>query len=381
MEIITAPSLTDCCEAIAYRLIKDSANMNNGLFSGKAGCCIFLYEFGRYSGNDWYTDEADKLLTELCQSIDPRQGLSFSDGLFGIGWGLDMLQELEFIEVNEVQIMKYIDNLAASARFFNFGLPYGFLGHATYLLRRESKWQQNDAGTFDLYNKLFVVCDELHNLLHVHMTLANRYHILEMPKYLTTASATSLLHFVDEIATGIFLYTRLVQRKKYIGVIAHYLQQFARTGKILLQTFLSSHNSINALDKDPDGIAVRMVIFKLYNALQNMETATGYKANVNWDNLTYNLNFSLATFDCNKLALKHTFYVGQMLQLLKRNPLLAQETKQLRIDLLTFCNRIALADGNKREPDTGMAGISGIGLCVLAELTNIHAGYGEAWGI
>lgn len=78
------------------------ANLDNtteiGLFKGKMGLTIFLYEYAKYSGNSIYGKIADRLIDNIYSQIKPDISPSVIDGSAGIGFGLSYLLSNHFIE-------------------------------------------------------------------------------------------------------------------------------------------------------------------------------------------------------------------------------------------------------------------------------------------
>lgn len=78
------------------------ANLDNtteiGLFKGKMGLAVFLYEYAKYSGSLVYEKVADQLIDEIYARIRPNISIGVIEGSAGIGCGLCYLLTNHLIE-------------------------------------------------------------------------------------------------------------------------------------------------------------------------------------------------------------------------------------------------------------------------------------------
>ena len=89
-------------QKIANLLILNLQNCeNNGLIKGKMGIAVFLYHYSRYASQPVYNKQADDLLDEIFAMLEMIVTPSLSDGVAGIGLGLNHLIENHFIATNE----------------------------------------------------------------------------------------------------------------------------------------------------------------------------------------------------------------------------------------------------------------------------------------
>jgi hypothetical protein len=82
VEISHDLSLTDRIskplERIANLLFLNTSFIDNpGLFAGKTGIAIFLYHYGRYSGEKNFTDYAGELIDEIYEDVNKTSPLNF----------------------------------------------------------------------------------------------------------------------------------------------------------------------------------------------------------------------------------------------------------------------------------------------------------------
>lgn len=95
---------------IAYHLILNAGTISNsGLYHGKMGIILFLYEYSRYSNKSNCEEFAGELLNEVCGEIHAGIPIDFADGLCGIGWGIEYLLDHQFLEGDSLEILGEID--------------------------------------------------------------------------------------------------------------------------------------------------------------------------------------------------------------------------------------------------------------------------------
>ena len=83
------------------------------LLEGKMGIAIFLYHYGRYSGNNQYSDIADELLSSVYNSIDSDSNeldISFDQGIAGFAWAIRYLINKGFAEGDPDELLSEVEN-------------------------------------------------------------------------------------------------------------------------------------------------------------------------------------------------------------------------------------------------------------------------------
>lgn len=91
-------------------LLNTQYNYMNGILKGKLGICIFLYHFARYSKAKQYQVFADILLEDIVSSLNDDD-LGFAHGLSGIGYGINYLSNCKFIDTENDDILKDIEEV------------------------------------------------------------------------------------------------------------------------------------------------------------------------------------------------------------------------------------------------------------------------------
>lgn len=102
--------IDDRLKRIANILLLNASFINNlGLLNGKMGIAIFFYHYARYTGNNVYETFAGELIDEIYEGINARSSIDFTDGLTGIGWGIEYLVQNGFIEADTDDVLEDID--------------------------------------------------------------------------------------------------------------------------------------------------------------------------------------------------------------------------------------------------------------------------------
>lgn len=91
---------------------QDISNLPVGLFEGKIGLCIYFYHQARLNQVKEFEFFADKLLDDVCGQICTLgdKNISIESGLAGIGLGIIYLIKSGFIDGDENEILKELDD-------------------------------------------------------------------------------------------------------------------------------------------------------------------------------------------------------------------------------------------------------------------------------
>lgn len=111
-----------------------------GLINGKMGLCINLYHLAKFIHDDDLMENADRFLDEIHGKIDMSLPIYFSNGLTGIGWGIQHLISQSFVHGEADGVLQDIDILETEVvKFFpvrEFGFLTGFIGQLVYIIGR-----------------------------------------------------------------------------------------------------------------------------------------------------------------------------------------------------------------------------------------------------
>jgi hypothetical protein len=80
------------------------------LLRGKMGLCIYFYRLGRGEGNERYRKRADRLLDEIFENIGTVKSIDIEYGLSGIGLGISYLIRGGYVEGDENEVLREIDD-------------------------------------------------------------------------------------------------------------------------------------------------------------------------------------------------------------------------------------------------------------------------------
>jgi hypothetical protein len=186
-----------------------------GLLNGKMGIAIFFYRYGRYSGNKVFTDYAGELIDEIYEEISKNTTVDFTNGITGIGWGIEYLVENKFVDADTDESLADIDK-AVNSGIYNSSvlLDNGndLFGYGFYFLSRLRGHENDDDNLNTLIKKehLIYMTDECERLL-VHRRYLE-FNILQ----LSVATINSLLWFLLEInRIGLFP-SKVIKVLKYL---------------------------------------------------------------------------------------------------------------------------------------------------------------------
>lgn len=103
-------NLSEKLHEIAIYLMHNQYKANKtGLFHGKMGLVIFLCAYARFSKETLFEEFADTLLDEIINKLPQTPLLSFSNGICGIGWGIQYLIEQGWLEGSSSELLADID--------------------------------------------------------------------------------------------------------------------------------------------------------------------------------------------------------------------------------------------------------------------------------
>lgn len=113
---------------------------NLGLYNGKLGIIIVLYQYAHIVSNKIYEEIANNLLEDTLSHLPSSMPIGLADGICGIGWGICHLLENHFVEGEANEILQEIDNKILEfnpLRIIDLSLETGLEGIATYLSKRD----------------------------------------------------------------------------------------------------------------------------------------------------------------------------------------------------------------------------------------------------
>lgn len=121
-----------------HKLIVDSIGMSDiGLFDGKMGIILSLITYSRSNKLRCVEEMADFLMEQVLDSMTNISPLSFSNGITGIGWGIEYLIQKGYMPGCGADICMEIDKKLMSQdirRVDDFSLEHGIYGWLHYIV-------------------------------------------------------------------------------------------------------------------------------------------------------------------------------------------------------------------------------------------------------
>lgn len=141
----TAPPFTDKLSKIADILLNQTELYpdNIGLIGGQTGVALFLFYYAKFRQEEKYYDKGMEILANVFDIINEGFGYhTFASGLAGVGWAVEHLVKNEFIEADTDDILKELDPFIHQAMIFdikennNYDFLHGAVGCGIYFLNR-----------------------------------------------------------------------------------------------------------------------------------------------------------------------------------------------------------------------------------------------------
>jgi len=143
-----------------------------GLMHGKMGIAIFFFHYARYTGDTIFEDYAMELIESLQEQISQNHVFDYSEGLAGIGAGIEYLAQNKFVEADTNEVLRDHDMLIFHNTVYkdhsDVTLLSGLSGTGRYLLFRIAKIGCNNSVHIPtLNNKMLLIhiTDYLENMI------------------------------------------------------------------------------------------------------------------------------------------------------------------------------------------------------------------------
>ena len=78
-------------------------------------CLFFFFCCARITNNRFYESFAEELVEDVCGHLTFDLAVDFADGLCGIGWSVEFLKRLGFVEGDTDEILEEIDGARLAA--------------------------------------------------------------------------------------------------------------------------------------------------------------------------------------------------------------------------------------------------------------------------
>lgn len=123
------------------------SNKNIGVLSGISGIALFQYYYSKFLKKQDPADLGAEIIYEVVKRINNGYLFpTFCTGIAGAGWVLDLLQEENYIEVNNDSLLPQLDDylfevMENDVKNQHFDFLHGALGYGYYFLKRYENTQ------------------------------------------------------------------------------------------------------------------------------------------------------------------------------------------------------------------------------------------------
>jgi hypothetical protein len=144
--------INDCLESIAGKLVREHNIPHfSGLYCGKTGIALFLCHYSSYVQNDFYSDAAYGLITEISRQLRGKIAVNYAYGISGIGAGIEYLVRNGYMEADTDEILADFDifmaghltdyrDLSSFSQIMDIGRYFAFRQGSS---RRKEKIREN----------------------------------------------------------------------------------------------------------------------------------------------------------------------------------------------------------------------------------------------
>lgn len=122
----------------------DVPSQHPGLMSGRTGIALFLAHYGRFTGDDAFTEKAFSLFSEIFSAVNGGfHQPDFDSGLAGIGWAIEHVVRSGFFQADTDEILAELDPylvevMTADMQRGLYDYRYHALGISLYFMARSS---------------------------------------------------------------------------------------------------------------------------------------------------------------------------------------------------------------------------------------------------
>ncbi len=144
-EKVYLEKLAEISDVLLKNTGKGKGNSNTSLMGGKTGIALFFFYYAQLTMEEKYVDFAHELITEIFESINKESSIhTFAGGLAGVGWMMEHLVQIDFVEADTDDILEDLDSFLHKAMISdikngNYDFLHGAVGNGTYFLNRLNK--------------------------------------------------------------------------------------------------------------------------------------------------------------------------------------------------------------------------------------------------
>lgn len=158
---------TNSMRVVHTLMLKSFFESNIGLFDGQMGVALAISKLYEHTKNEILLDSVYDLLELILSKINKGLSFSFSNGLSGIGWGIEYLIQHKLVEGESVEICEEIDKKIMETdprRIVDYSLETGFEGLLLYIVYHlQGAIQQGTKLPFDntYLSDIYFVCKNI----------------------------------------------------------------------------------------------------------------------------------------------------------------------------------------------------------------------------
>lgn len=275
-------------------LINSSSIQEPGLYNGKMGAAICLFECYKISGNEIYEICARELISQLFELIPSRMPFDFENGLTGIGWGIEYLAQYGFIGNEKNLILDEIDKrlFVAILKSRTLMSNSGIYGAGIYFIQRIKPFKSSEPNLFEK-NKIQLASylrDDCERLL-----CRNAQFVFNTPE-LNMEQVNSIIYFYSEMIKYKFIAINTERLLDYLiwfmETIPHQMFDFTNihTLNTLLNRLFPKSPETAELDK------IEFVQDKLQKLFLKNKVNSGFRISntlkIYWNSVAYCVHFN-----------------------------------------------------------------------------------------
>lgn len=142
-----------------------------GLYEGKMGVVLCHFKQYRITRDKVYLQTGKKLLNYIAENIGSIKSYGFSDGVLGIGWGIEWLTQNKYLKADTNDVLSDMDDevykLVMYSNADGLSLANGTLARILYLYKRIThKNKSRDFYRESILTECLVLCiDELFGIM------------------------------------------------------------------------------------------------------------------------------------------------------------------------------------------------------------------------
>lgn len=358
-----------------------------GLYEGDTGMLLFLYYYGYFKNDEKVVSFADELTEKIVNKISLLKNDSFQSGKMGIGWALDHLSKMKFIETSNSFLHHWDDLCLSFSGNRKFSLKNGTLGYATFLLGRLN-CSSLTCGDIDerLKEHYKILClvryiDEIEGMSIEHYDKWELISAADIGKFFTI----DLIHlhdFVADLCDCLVHFNNVMDSRIYPEIVLMNIKRISSELLQMLNILLREKTKIDQHDKGQASIYMTTICHVVYSLLY-----TCGKKHVSIEIQQGDILEKLIDLN-NSLKDSHPSYLYSISVFNNRTLQLLHKIKRL-----TGCSAIEEIYADMKNnmfsyiqhdnffEKSLVSGLSGYGLSILAEINQEYDGWDQAIGL